>query len=81
MPLQAVRQEAEALVAELASRGESARLRGPSLAAVELQRRRLRLAEKDGNTAGPPDMRPLTEAIRDVYPQLGGFLSCATDLR
>lgn len=83
-PTQEVLEEAAALVAELDGRGESASLRGPVLAGVELQRRRLRLAaatagsDKDADAA---DTRPLATAIRDAYVRLGATNSCATDLR
>lgn len=79
--IEAVLQEADALVAELAGRGESAGLRGPVLAAVELQQRRLRLAAESSGNAPPSHAQPLAEAIRDAFPRLGGFVSCATDLR
>jgi hypothetical protein len=77
--LQALLEEAQALVEELAGRGESAQLRGPALALPELQLRRLRLADAAGNAA--PDTQPLAEAISAVFSRLSTSLSCATDLR
>lgn len=79
--VQAVLQEADALVADLARRDESAGLRGPVLAALELHQRRSRLAAASSGSAPPLGARPLAEAIRAAFPRLGGFLSCATDLR
>jgi hypothetical protein len=77
--VQALLEEVQSLVEELASRGESAQLRGPALAPVELQLRRLRLAKAAGGAT--PDTQPLAEALSAVFPRLSTSLSCATDLR
>lgn len=77
--VQALLEEAQLLVEELATRGESAQLRGPALAPAELQLRRLRVARCGGGA--PSDTQPLAEAICAVFPRLSASLSCATDLR
>jgi hypothetical protein len=63
----------------LAEAASGAALRGPFLAPVELQARRLRLASSDGGGDAPT--RPLAEAVAEAFVHLCTTLSCASDLR
>ncbi len=86
-------QEAEDFVDKLstaAGGGSAAKLRGPSLAAVDLEARKLSLAERrssgqsassTGQQEGKPDTPDLAAAVLRYIERVGHLASCATDLR
>ena len=86
-------QEAEDFVDKLSTAvggGSATKFRGPSLAAVDVEARKLSLAERrsSGQTAsstgqqeGKPDTPDLAAAVLRYFERVGHLASCAADLR
>lgn len=75
----ALTQAAETVVALQQQGGAAVQSRGPVLAPVELELRRMRL--QPAREGAPADTRRLAEAVVAAYARLCHLSSCALDLR